>query len=481
MTALTAGRLLGVALLAGTCLTAPIAAFADSDLEARVSRLEGMLQQILDRLDDREEALTSSEAETLSDAAETVREAQAAPVTQPAQPVESPASPAMATASTVQMPPQSPALRGPARDGFMIGDTNVTFDGFIKLDVSLTDFSGGSLPSSNIGRDFYIPALVPVGGADSDPVFDTNIRESRFIFGTRGTYGGIDVTSRLELDFQVTSGGDERISNSFTPRTRQIYLTVDDWLFGEAWSTFQDVAALPENLDFIGPTEGTVFVRQPMIRYTRGGLELAIEQPETTVTSRAGIRALPGEDFLPDFVGRYRWAGDWGHLKIAGIVRALTVNGDPALGVVDDTAIGFGGSLSGKVRIGGSRDDLRFMVTAGQGLGRYVGLNLINDVAIRDDGSLDAIPLYSGFVSYRHWWNEKWRSNITAGAFFADNPVRLTGGGVTDNQQSGHLNLIYSPVPQVDIGIEAIYARRELENGLDGAMRKLQFSSKYSF
>jgi len=36
-------------------------------------------------------------------------------------------------------------------------------------------------------------------------------------------------------------------------------------------------------------------------------------------------------------------------------------------------------------------------------------------------------------------------------------------------------------VDKVDIGVEYIFADRETDNGLDGQMHRVQFSSKYSF
>jgi len=106
---------------------------------------------------------------------------------------------------------------------------------------------------------------------------------------------------------------------------------------------------------------------------------------------------------------------------------------------------------------------------------------LVNDVAVGTSGQLETIPTYSGFASYRHIWSPKWRSNITGGYFKADNPVNLVGDGVTDEVYSGHVNLIYTLAPKVDVGLEYIYANRTLESGVEGDMNKVQFSTKYSF
>jgi hypothetical protein len=293
---------------------------------------------------------------------------------------------------------------------------------------------------------------------------------------------GHEVGGKIEFDFLVTNQPfeNERVSNSYLPRMRHAFVTIDNWLIGQTWSTFQDVVALPDNLDFIGPAEGTVFNRQPMIRYTRGGLQIALEQPETLITTQTGGRApLEGQDQLPDLVLRYNATGEFGHLTLAGIARQLRAT-DALTGNEDETAMGWGVSGSGKLKLG-SRDDLRFMATYGDGVGRYIGVNIVNDAALNPDGNLETIETLSGFVALRHFWSEKWRSNLTAAYFQADNPVQLTSGQVTDTSTSMHVNLIYSLTPKVDMGAEYIRADRELENGLDGAMNKLQFSVKYGF
>jgi hypothetical protein len=52
---------------------------------------------------------------------------------------------------------------------------------------------------------------------------------------------------------------------------------------------------------------------------------------------------------------------------------------------------------------------------------------------------------------------------------------------VTSDAKSLHLNLIYSPVPKMDFGVELLYAEREVESGDDGDLTRLQFSAKYAY
>ncbi len=446
-------------LLACALVAAPAVAFSQESLEDRVDRLETRLDLILRRMDEGA-TLSPADREVLVESAAVLRQQ------------------AAATRTSAQGPAHD---EPPMENGFQMGKTRVTFGGFVKLDTTVTEFSDGTLPTTSIGRDFYVPGAIPVGGEGGDPVLDFNPRETRFLFGLDTDHNGHKISGRIELDFQVTSGGDERVSNSYTPRIRQAYVEIDNWLVGQAWSTFQDVAALPDNLDFIGPAESTVFVRQPQIRYTHGGLQVAVEEPETTISdmTNGGARITPGEDFAPDVVARYNWRGDWGHVTVAGIGRMLNVEEGAAPGAQEDTAWGYGGSVSGKVKVG-ARDDVRFMATAGDGVGRYIGLNTANDAIIDADGELEPIATLSGFVSYRHFWSPKWRSNATYGVFQADTP-EVVNAPLTERAQSGHLNLIYSPMDKVDVGLELIYAERRLDNDDTGSMQRAQFSVKYGF
>ncbi|MEO0400131.1 MAG: DcaP family trimeric outer membrane transporter [Pseudomonadota bacterium] len=474
------------ALLLGTIIAGLTVspAFAEESLEARVDALEGKLDLILQHLEGGAQ-LTPQQAVSVKDAAGVVKgyaEHSKAPATEGPRPIlvelDTPGGVSAQSDAMAQMTPG--AAPKPEKDGFKIGDAQVTFGGYVKLDAALTNFSGGELASNNIGRDFYIPALVPVGGEGDGADFDFNPRETRFIFDVKTNRGGHDIGGKIEFDFQVTTEGNERISNSFVPRMRQAYFTFDNWLLGQTWSTFQDVAALPDNLDFIGPTEGTVFNRQPMIRYTKGPWQIALEQPETEITTDTGGRILPGDDFVPDVVVRHNKKGDWGHVTAAGIFRVLHVEDETMPMGQEDDAFGYGISLSGKLKVA-RRDDIRFMATYGEGIGRYIGLNVVNDAAVDTNGELTTIETLSGFLSYRHFWTDNLRSNLTGGYFKADNPIDLVGDGVTDQVYSVHANIIYSPIKKFDVGFEYIYSNRQLESGIDGDMNKFQFSTKYSF
>lgn len=383
----------------------------------------------------------------------------------------------------IQLTERAAAPPGPApaaADGFRIGAHTVKFGGFIKLDASVSSYNGGDPLNGDALRDFYLPGSIPIGGADERRATDFNARQTRFWFTTDGLVAGHKVGTRIEMDFQVLPGaGDQRTTSPSNPALRRAFVTVDNWLFGQEWTNFQNIAVLPESADYIGPSEGTVFARQAQVRYTRGPISVSLENPETTISPFAGgARVVADDNSLPDVTARYTLARPWGEVALAGLVRQLAYE-NPAV-AINSRTIGWGVSASGKIKVG-ARDDLRFMVTGGQGIGRYVGLNFANDAVIDGSGELKAISLIAGFAAYRHVWAPGWRSNLIYSAQRVDNQASLTGLAVNRFAQSVRGNLIWSPMPAFDVGAELMYGQRELESRTDGDMTRLQMFAKYTF
>jgi hypothetical protein len=363
--------------------------------------------------------------------------------------------------------------------------TTYKFGGYAKFDAMFSDYSAGAPGSSDLSRQFYLPSAIPTGpDASSDIVADFQARETRLFFrADTVTESGDTIGGYVEMDFFTHSDGNELVSNSYSPRLRHAFLKYNGWLFGQTWSTFQDVGALPENLDFVGPAEGTTFVRQSQVRYTTGAWEFAAENPETFYSVEGGaIRQSSGTDTMPDLVARYTFKLDnGGYIKVAGLYRQLNVQ----TATIDATESAFAASASGKFMFG--KDDLRWMATYGTGVGRYLalaaGVDAVATVSPSTAGTYDsmkAVDEMGAFVSYRHLWNDQWRSNFTYGYLTIDNPTE-SPTNVTKDASSIHVNLIFTPAPKLDIGAEIMYATRTLENDADGDLTRLMISAKYAF
>lgn len=363
-----------------------------------------------------------------------------------------------------------------------IGSTDVKYTGYIKVDGMYSDYSNGE--GHPLNRDFYVPSTIAVGASDDDMGgrFDAHAKQSRFRLTTNTPVeGGDSITGVLEFDFMVTKGDydNERISNSYLPRMRHAFLKYKNWLVGQTWTTFMDVGALPESLDFIGTTDGITFGRQVMVRYSQDGFEFALENPETTVFHAGVLAGATDDNSVPDVIGAYTHKADWGHVKVAAIFRQLSYE----VGGIDASDTGMGVSITSKVKLGDT-DDIRFTFFTGSGLGRYAALNAAQG-AVYDEvtGSLDAIDSTGYGVAYRHMWSETARTSIMFSAFDADaeQVTKVTMGDYTDKTYSARINYIQSLTKTITVGAEYAYAKRETEAGLDGDMSRIQFSAKYAF
>nr|MCU0729640.1 porin [Sphingopyxis sp.] len=369
--------------------------------------------------------------------------------------------------------------------GFRVGGTTVQISGYLKFDALASSFSGGDPAANSLVNDYYFPSQIPVGGSGEGVNLTSSVRETRLVVRTETPVGDQAVRGHLELDFLDTPLiGNQRVSNSFVPRVRRAFISYGNLTVGQDWSTFQNVAALPERIDFIGPTEGSAFERQPLIRYKVGNITVALENPETTATLGT-VSAEADDDVAPDVVLRYDRRLPWGSFAVAAIGRILSVNNSapPApLGVpgtIDDQRFGWGISASGVIDRGANR--ITFMGTVGEGIGRYVGLNLRDDVVINPaNGQLDAPLIYAGFVTIRHAFSPRWKAVLTGSAYHSDTPA-FASPLLTRSVWSGNIDLLYTPVAPLVLGVGFRFAERQLQSGASGEMRRLQFSAQYNF
>ncbi|MBL4570633.1 MAG: porin [Alcanivorax sp.] len=367
-------------------------------------------------------------------------------------------------------------------DGVQSGNTHIDFGGFIKADSMFSKYSDGEHATASVGEDFMVPSTIPVdptGVADEGSgKFNMIAKQSRFWLKSSTMTSAGEVKGHIEIDFQTNGMGDERISNSYAPRIRHAYLSWDKWLFGQTWSTFFNVSALPETLDFVGAA-GTVFERQPQIRYTSGPIMLALENPSTTLYGGDTNPSEYDDNSVPDVVARYNLSRDWGNVSLSAMGRQLKYQDTVAGTAYDEDKYGYGLAVAGRFMVG-DMDDIRFQVNYGNALGRYTTLNAFRSGQIEADGGIELIDQWSGVLALRHHWNDRWRSNFAVSVSEADNPDTVAA---TTNKtvRSGHANLIWQVAKPLSLGGELIYGDREIENGEDGDLKRVQFTAKYAF
>ncbi len=423
-------------LLSSAAMVAGMSAIADeTSMEDRVAALEAMVMEL-------KSELAAERAKRDEDIVRIERTVTEAPAAQPAEKV----------------------------DGFKVGDTTLKLGGFIDADVHVTSLSDGQIASTSIARDFHIPSATPIGG-DETTFTDFTAEPSRFYLAASRPAGDGTVSGYIEMDFLGSGQGNELVSNSYSPRLRRAFVKYGNWLVGQEWSTFQNTSAIPESASFLALSDGMIFERQPQIRYTNGNWQFALENPNTT-TLNAGSR---DENIIPDVVGRYNMSGEFGNVSIAGIARQLRAD----FGTSEEEVFGYGVSVSGKVNVG-EKDDIRFSLTGGEGIGRYIGLAASRSTALDPNGDLEAIPSYGGLIAWRHPFGQTARFSGGYSGLFIDNPSYLPVTN-TSSVQSVFGAILWDVGPNVTLGTELLHGIREEESGADGSITRFTFSTKYAF
>ena len=367
----------------------------------------------------------------------------------------------------------------------MTGSTPAfSYEGFVQFDSLVSRYSDGK-PESSALDDFLVPSDIPVDPNAQESFTSTNMsaKTSRFGFATDHQIGEGRIQSLVELDFALSSQGNERISNSWASRLRHAYV---DWQWsdtgsiraGQYWTTFMRAEARPALWDLTGGV-GQTFNRQPLVRLRQGAWSFALENPATRLD---GAVYSSQQEAIPDVVARYD--GHFGELgwTVAAMLRQLNYRDDNhPQGPREDDALGYATSIAGNWQRGS--DDIRFMFNYGDALGRYMGLNAFSDGVVGVDGEIITYDQWGGLISFSRRFSPRWQAGVTLSAAWADVPGEHrypSAGQLPDHYASGHLNLWYRPTPSLAFGSEYIRAVKELHNGDSGSVDRLMFSLRYT-
>ena len=360
-------------------------------------------------------------------------------------------------------------------------DTSVTLGGYVKLDAIYSDRSAGV---ASQGNQFLFPSVIPVGPtANANATHQTTLhaRQSRLFVRTATPTSYGDLTTLVEGDF-FGADGNESVSNSHNFRIRHAWGTLGKLSAGQYWSNFQNEAAQPETVDFGGPV-GEIFVRQAQVRWTEkfsdGEWSFSLENPESLFAVPGSATLVRADrDRVPDAVGRVRLKIGAGAYSAQVLARNIRIDSGAPLSATDSKWGGAVG-IAGVVPTFG-KDEFRFDVNAGNVIGRYQELGFFADGFLGANRKIALAPEVSGYAAYRHYWTPTLRSSLVLSGSKANNPGG-TFGGINRSARSEHVNLIWSPTPPVNLGVEFINARRTVEDGREGSLNRLQFAGQYSF
>lgn len=398
------------------------------------------------------------------------------------------------------------------------GDTSIRIYGVAELNA-VREFKG-----SNADNDYstFMPYAPLRGSAEADRTGQTYMHARTSRLGVEATtptaYG--QLVAKIEGDFNndprtgnsAVYGNLENIytqmaTNSYDFRLRHAYLQLGPWLVGQSWTTFMDLDATPEVVDFNGPIGGT-FIRQPQIRYTyntpnAGNFTMALENSVSYVLDPTGTASTAGFSKSPDVILRWDKTFPQGSLSLRAISHELRAQGTMTM-VADDPDMagdqsvsrsvsasrrGFGVSLGAVYRVT-DNDQFSLLATGGEGIGRY--FNYIEGAGYDATTNRIAAEKVAGLVvGYQHKFSDTLRMNIVYGGqrnfdnAYTDwaraNGLDSGRYGVNRKVDQLHIGAIWNPVKYVDIGAEYIYGRRETLADERGDMSRINLLGRYSF
>jgi len=365
--------------------------------------------------------------------------------------------------------------------------------GAIQVDV-IHDFNAmGLTPGGGVEREF-VTAYIPVGGPAAELTNRTG-------FSPNQTY----LTGWAETDtpwgpFKVYA--DVNLFGSNTATEFEIYKAYGEWGWLKAgldYTLWLNQASIPDTLDFEGPNV------IPEVRFTQASLKipLQLDAKKRELFFTVGVEDAPGEitlpakkssvstDQFPAVIGKLSYEPDWAQIELGGLYRRLRAEGPG----YDQSVNGWGVILSGSIDTW-KNDSIILGGLYGNALGAYMqdtaGLGL--DAAPTANQNLKAIPAFGVWAAYQHWWSKSLRSTVTYGLVRLDsdfdewpNPPKASDQGTYKQTQYASMNVIWSPWPPFDVGLEYMFGHRTITDltavygSTTGQNHRLQFTMRWNF
>lgn len=359
------------------------------------------------------------------------------------------------------------------------GQTQIKIYGSVRAD-STYDTKGGSSDTTNITNNTN---KVPLNSANATRN-NLNVSAATSRLGVdivRPTQYG-DLTGKIEADFM----GSNYTNGDGSFRVRHAYLSLGKWLVGQTTSPFVNTDTAPETVDYNGAM-GVGTKRNVQVRYTQPitanqKVLVALEGGDVDKLSTAGTALSSGTtttssggNRLPALTARYdiTTADKKGLLQVHGMLHENRISAATAANNtgynIDETKLGWGVGVGGKYSFTPNdtvfanyyhiKGDNRYMLFQNDA---YVASRVGTDLYIGESES------DSGLLGYSHKWSPKFRSTVAAGAIWYKNDNTYANYAKTTASQTLNksmyniiVNSFYSPVKDVDLGVEYTYGQRE--------------------
>ena len=383
-----------------------------------------------------------------------------------------------------------PSSAGESAQAPAAADAKPSFEiyGFAMLDIG-HDFKQINPNWSDTMRVTRLPSFENEFGRDHNTF--AGVRQSRL--GVRSSTPTSAGELKTQFEFELFGTGVDEGQTTF--RLRHAYGELGAFGAGQTWSPFMDPDVFPNSLEYWGPT-GMVFFRNVQLRWMpikgASNLTIALERPgasgdQGVYSDRVELSGIRARFPIPDISASYKLARKWGYLRAAGMLREIKwddVNDDQF--DLSGDATGWGINLSSNLNLT-KADVVRFQLVFGEGIQNYMNDSPVDIGIVNNPGNAVSpilgkpISLVGLVLFIDHSWNDKFTSSIGYSRQENDNTEAQAPNAFNTGQYALG-NLLYTPVPNVMVGSELQWGRREnFSDGFQSDGLKLQFSFKYNF
>ncbi|MFI3318812.1 MAG: DcaP family trimeric outer membrane transporter [Rikenellaceae bacterium] len=288
----------------------------------------------------------------------------------------------------------------------------------------------------------------------------------------------------IYMDFDMRGGE----SGSYSPRLRTGYASFLGFTLGRDVTTFCDLSASPQTIDFQGPNAYN-YNYATLLRYERSicnerlGLGIAFEMPQVSGTYNMYFQPMPQR--MPDIpiYAEYEFgATRQHHIRASAVFRDMYTYNE--LTEETNAIFGWGTQLSGNIAFA-PWIKLLFNGVYGQGITQYIqdltGSGLDFTPNPETGTQLQTMPMYGAQGSLAI----SPTSRMTLNGGYSAVVVEKKNGYVSDDEyKRGQYifgNIFYSVTPRMQVACEYLFGSRENMDMSKGKANRVSLMAQYNF
>lgn len=350
------------------------------------------------------------------------------------------------------------------------GNTLFGIGGYVE-GVMQYDFAGAIDGESFITHDISVPSNPTLRNRLGADATHTNL-----VFQLLRNTGLGVLNAYVQGNF---SGG------SYGFKLKKAYIRLHNVTAGYERSTFEDGAAGSPTIDYQGPagavskTNVLLQYRVPLDKNFTVAISAELPQADYTLTQGANEAINQRCPDIPAYV-QYQWAGGDSHVRASALFRQLSYRN--LARAENKFATGWGVQLSGVAKIS-SIAEVYYQAVYGKGIANYIndladfGYDLISDGA---DGKMKAPGSFGVAGGLRLNLSDRVFVSSTY-SFCRLYDQENMGPDAYRRGNYAVVNCFYTPISDLQVGIEYLHGRRTDMSHEHGIANRLEAMVKYSF